>query len=147
MMSEMRRELALTLRPSRATAGTLRRPEAAPARRLRLRFRAVPDDLPVPVPLGPIAELGAAFDIVEVALDSGQKVEVTGSLIKRADRETPSVVQTITSEQIKQSGYASVEELMRTLGVVDDDTVDLSKVVFLHTGSRNRKSSKTGGQT
>ncbi len=68
------------------------------------------------------------------AQDGGQKVEVTGSLIKRADRETPSVVQTITSEQIKQSGYASVEELMRTLGVVDASLVDDAKATGFVSG-------------
>ncbi|MBL8519024.1 MAG: hypothetical protein JNM76_18840, partial [Betaproteobacteria bacterium] len=44
-----------------------------------------------------------------------EKIEVTGSLIKRVDTETPSVVQIITAKQIKESGYATIEELMRSL--------------------------------
>ncbi|UXH78792.1 TonB-dependent receptor plug domain-containing protein [Roseateles amylovorans] len=48
-----------------------------------------------------------------------ERVEVTGSLIKRTDRETPSVVQSITREQIRTSGYANVEELLRANSAVD----------------------------
>jgi iron complex outermembrane recepter protein len=48
-----------------------------------------------------------------------EKIEVTGSLIKRTDSETPSVVQVITAQDIKNSGYATVEELMRSLSSVD----------------------------
>jgi iron complex outermembrane receptor protein len=48
-----------------------------------------------------------------------EKIEVTGSLIKRVDTETPSVVQVITAKDIKESGYGTVEELMRTLTSVD----------------------------
>jgi iron complex outermembrane receptor protein len=33
-----------------------------------------------------------------------ERVEVTGSLIKRIDRATPSVVQSITREDIRSSG-------------------------------------------
>jgi iron complex outermembrane recepter protein len=56
-----------------------------------------------------------------------QRVEVTGTLIKRTDRETPSVVQTITREQIERSGYATLEELVRTLGVSDAGSLDDAK--------------------
>ena len=48
-----------------------------------------------------------------------ERIEVTGSLIKRTDRETPSVVQTITREDIKRSGYNTVEELLRANAAVD----------------------------
>ncbi|MCE2722818.1 MAG: TonB-dependent receptor plug domain-containing protein [Burkholderiales bacterium] len=52
-----------------------------------------------------------------------EKFEVTGSLIKRTDAETPSLVQVITAEDIKNSGYATVEELLRSLGAVDASSV------------------------
>lgn len=60
------------------------------------------------------------------ASDEGKKlerVEVTGSLIKRTDRETPSVVQTISKDEIRNSGYASVEELLRATGAVDTSSI------------------------
>lgn len=48
-----------------------------------------------------------------------EKIEVTGSLIKRTDKETPSVVQSISRQDIRNSGYASVEELLRSSSAVD----------------------------
>lgn len=52
-----------------------------------------------------------------------ERVEITGSLIKRVDRETPSVVQSITAQDIKTSGYASVTEMLRSLSAVDTSSV------------------------
>ncbi len=48
-----------------------------------------------------------------------ERVEITGTLIKRTDKETPSVVQSITREQIRNAGYANVEELLRANSAVD----------------------------
>jgi iron complex outermembrane receptor protein len=44
-----------------------------------------------------------------------QTVVVTGSLIKRTDTETPSPVQIVTSQDLQQSGYTSVSEVLRQL--------------------------------
>jgi iron complex outermembrane receptor protein len=44
-----------------------------------------------------------------------QRVEVTGSSIKRADAETASPVQVITKEEIVQSGKGTVAEYLQTL--------------------------------
>lgn len=49
-----------------------------------------------------------------------EKVVVTGSLIKRTDKETPAVVQTITREDIRSSGYATLEELIRSTSAADN---------------------------
>ncbi len=48
-----------------------------------------------------------------------ERVEVTGTLIKRVDRATPSVVQSITREDIRNSGYATIEDLLRANSAVD----------------------------
>jgi iron complex outermembrane recepter protein len=47
-----------------------------------------------------------------------EKIEVTGTNIKRTDTETPSVVQVITREQIERSGAASVAELLREVPAI-----------------------------
>ena len=52
-----------------------------------------------------------------------EKIEVTGSLIKRTDVETPALVQIITAEDIKNSGFGTVEELMRSLSSVDGSSL------------------------
>jgi iron complex outermembrane recepter protein len=57
------------------------------------------------------------------AAPKAEKFEVTGSLIKRSDLETPSLVQVITAEDIRNSGYATVEELLRSLSAVDASSV------------------------
>nr|AGU09877.1 TonB-dependent Receptor Plug Domain [uncultured organism] len=42
-----------------------------------------------------------------------QKVEVTGSYIRRADAETPSPVQVISAKEMQNSGYTSVSEVLQ----------------------------------
>lgn len=52
----------------------------------------------------------------EAATDSKvQRVEVTGSNIRRADKETPSPVQVLTADDLKKSGYTSVSDALRDI--------------------------------
>jgi iron complex outermembrane receptor protein len=44
-----------------------------------------------------------------------EKIEVTGSAIRRTDVETPSPVQVITSEELKRSGYTDVSDVLRNV--------------------------------
>jgi len=44
-----------------------------------------------------------------------EEVVVTGSLIKRTDTETPSPVQILSSEDLKNTGYTSVNDVLRNL--------------------------------
>src|SRR5580692_2974819 len=44
-----------------------------------------------------------------------QEVVVTGSLIRRADIETPSPVQVITADELKQSGYTSIAQVLNNI--------------------------------
>lgn len=52
-----------------------------------------------------------------------QRVEVTGSNIRRVESETASPVQTLTREDIDRSGKASVAELLQTLAVDNQGSV------------------------
>src|SRR5688500_931029 len=47
-----------------------------------------------------------------------ERIEVTGSNIKRVDSETPSPVVTITREQIQRSGQRDIAELLRNIPAV-----------------------------
>ena len=49
---------------------------------------------------------------------------VTGSLIKRTDTETPSPVQIISAEDIKNSGYTNVSDVLRTLSANGSGTLN-----------------------
>jgi len=55
---------------------------------------------------------------VQAQTDSApQRIEITGSSIKRIDGETALPVQVLTRQDIQRSGAATVEELMKTLSV------------------------------
>jgi len=49
------------------------------------------------------------------AQESGQRVEVTGSRIKRTDTETAAPVQILTREDIERTGRQSIQEVLRTV--------------------------------
>jgi iron complex outermembrane receptor protein len=55
-----------------------------------------------------------------------QTVTVTGSIIKRTDFETPSPIQVVTSEDLAQSGYTSVSEVLRNLAANGQGTLSQS---------------------
>src|SRR2546423_15057688 len=61
-----------------------------------------------------IAALFAVGVVHAQAPATTEKIEVTGSNIKRIDAETPSPVAIITREDIRQSGKRDVAELLRT---------------------------------
>jgi iron complex outermembrane recepter protein len=44
-----------------------------------------------------------------------EKIEVTGSAIRRTDTETPSPVQVITSQDLKRSGYTDISDVLRNV--------------------------------
>lgn len=52
-----------------------------------------------------------------------QRIEITGSNIRRVQSETASPVQTLTREEIARSGKASVAELLQTLSVDNQGSV------------------------
>ncbi len=52
-----------------------------------------------------------------------EKIEVTGSNIKRVDSETPSPIQVITREDIRKSGTNSIAELLREIPAVAGGSV------------------------
>lgn len=55
-----------------------------------------------------------------------QRVEVTGSRIRRTDLETPSPVQVISAKELKESGYTSVSEVLRNITANGQGTLSQS---------------------
>ena len=49
------------------------------------------------------------------AQDAPQRIEITGSSIRRTDAETPSPVQVITAAELKASGYTSTQDVLHNL--------------------------------
>lgn len=58
-----------------------------------------------------------AFAPCAIAQDQVQRVEITGSSIKRIEGETALPVQVITRKELEQSGATNVEQFMQGLGV------------------------------
>ena len=56
-----------------------------------------------------------AQDVKSESSEKIQKIEVTGSHIKRVDKEGTSPIQTLSAKDIAQSGATSVAELLRTI--------------------------------
>ena len=55
-----------------------------------------------------------------------QRVEVTGSNIRRTDTETPSPVQVLTADDLKKSGYTSVQEVLHSITANGQGTLSQS---------------------
>ena len=62
-----------------------------------------------------VSSVGTAFVAHAQLAQKVDKIEVTGSNIKRVDSETPSPIQVITREDIQKSGANSVAELLRDI--------------------------------
>ncbi len=71
---------------------------------------------------------GAPAVAAEATTASGttelQEIVVTGSYIKRTDLETPSPVQFITSQEILNTGYTNVSDVLRTLSANGQGTLN-----------------------
>ena len=52
-----------------------------------------------------------------------QTVVVTGTLIKRTDFDTPSPIQVLTAEDLKDSGYTSISEVLRSISANGQGTL------------------------
>jgi iron complex outermembrane receptor protein len=53
-----------------------------------------------------------------------QEIVVTGSFLKRTDTETPSPVQVITAEDLRNSGYTNVSDVLRNLSANGSGTLN-----------------------
>ncbi len=68
--------------------------------------------------LGAASLAGLPFIAQGQDVQRGEKVEVTGSSIKRIDAETALPVQVITRQEIDRTGAQTVEELLKTISAV-----------------------------
>ena len=73
-----------------------------------------------------LAFMAAQPVLAQTAPTSLNRVEVTGSNIKRTDAETASPVQVVSREDIERSGKASVAELLQSLAVDNAGSVPMT---------------------
>jgi iron complex outermembrane recepter protein len=83
---------------------------------MRLRHRMTA--LAMLMPMAPLYAQTAAGTVANQQLE---KVEITGSMIKRTDKETSAPVTVITRQDIERSGATSVEQLLRNVSAVSAD--------------------------
>lgn len=65
--------------------------------------------------IGMLAQPALAQQADTTAAAPVQRVEITGSSIRRVDAETPSPVQVISADELKKSGYTSVAQVLSNI--------------------------------
>jgi iron complex outermembrane recepter protein len=69
---------------------------------------------PSKISLAVMVLMSTGFSQMSIAQSSGlEEVTITGSNLKRADKEGTSPIQTITAKEIEQSGASSVLQLLK----------------------------------
>jgi iron complex outermembrane receptor protein len=67
-----------------------------------------------------VAGLVLAFGgLMAVGAHAQQRIEITGSAIKRVNTETPAPIEIITREEIARTGATSINELIKNISVID----------------------------
>lgn len=86
--------------------------------------------IPLAILVGAAGTLAGPAQAQEQAAGGGaeqlQTVVVTGTLIKRADFDTPSPLQVISAEDLKNSGYTSISDVLRNISANGQGTVTQS---------------------
>lgn len=95
-------------------------------------FRSNPARFAVANALGAVLVLGVSTTAA-LAQDQVQRVEVTGSAIKRIDAETSVPVTIVKMEDLQKQGITSIEQIVNTL-TVNQSTQGTSQSVGLGTG-------------
>lgn len=71
------------------------------------------------ISIGVVLALSAAVPMVAHAQATTQRVEVTGSSIKRTDTEGPAPVTVVTRKDIERAGATSISELVKNIAALD----------------------------
>ena len=79
----------------------------------------IPGTRPTPLALALALSFGTLAMAPAQAQTGAQRVEVTGSAIKRTDTETPAPVEVITREEIRRTGATTINELIKAIPVID----------------------------
>ncbi len=82
---------------------------------MSLKVKALPLAVAQLVASGAFSVLAVAPAMGQTTVTTMDRINVTGTNIRRADAETPSEVQVITKEQMIQQGFTSVSDVLRNL--------------------------------
>src|SRR5258705_177502 len=90
------------------------------------RMKALPLAVAQLIAAGAFSAAGVTPAMAQTGVTPIERIEVTGTNIRRVDSETPSEVQVITSEQMIKSGYTSVSQILRDLTANGQGTLSQS---------------------
>lgn len=84
---------------------------------MKFKMKSMPLAIVQVIASGALSALVAhpAMAQAPVSADAPQRVVVTGSLVSRADKETPSPVQVLTADDLAKSGFSSVADVLATI--------------------------------
>ncbi len=97
---------------------------------MSFKLKSLPFAVASVVASGALFGVSPAMAQTAEAAAPAQRVVVTGSLISRADKETPTPVQVLTAADIQKSGKTSVAELL-------SDRLDRNLIAKAMTGHVN----------
>jgi iron complex outermembrane receptor protein len=95
---------------------------------MTFKMKSMPQAILQVIASGALSAIVAYPAMAQQVVDDSpvQKVVVTGSYISRADKETESPVQVLTAENLKQSGYTSVSDVLRDITANGQGTISQS---------------------
>ncbi|HTC16771.1 MAG TPA: Plug domain-containing protein, partial [Steroidobacteraceae bacterium] len=73
--------------------------------------------------LGPLLPVAAQEQPATTSAEQLQTVVVTGTLIKRKDFDTPSPLQVLSADDLKNSGYTSISDVLRNISANGQGTL------------------------
>jgi iron complex outermembrane recepter protein len=87
------------------------------------KLKALPLAVAQLIAAGAFSAAAVAPAMAQMGVTPIERIDVTGTNIRRTDSETPSEVQVITREQMIQSGYTSVSQVLRDLTANNQGTL------------------------
>ena len=87
------------------------------------KMKALPLAVAQLIAAGSFSTLAVAPAVAQAPTQKFERIDVTGTNIRRTDTETPSEVQVITQQQMIESGYSSVSEVLRNLTANNNGTL------------------------
>ena len=87
------------------------------------KMKALPLAVAQLIAAGAFSTLAVTPAVAQAPTQKFERIDVTGTNIRRTDTETPSEVQVITQQQMIESGYSSVSEVLRNLTANNNGTL------------------------
>ena len=82
---------------------------------MKFQMKSMPIVIAQVIASGALSVISAPAVMAQDAADAPQRVTITGSMISRANKETPSPVQVLSADELVKSGFTTVSEVLTNL--------------------------------